>query len=173
MWQQARHQRSPSPGGSAFPVSPARQPEHPVAFALLLGRSSLIMVKATLLPKIPVEESAQDDKRRERAHPFLAMMTENREKPVHSQQLSTRCSSCKAILCTEVRGRDCFPPAAFWELGRGPCCGGVLTSRPPGAQTLRQWPRGLTSERDHYSLTAIYDMVQRWSDRASWPSSLA
>jgi hypothetical protein len=36
------------------------------------------LVRATLLPKIPVEESAEDEKRREPAYPFLATFGDHR-----------------------------------------------------------------------------------------------
>jgi hypothetical protein len=66
-----------NPGGGKIDTNPVDEP------AALLGyREPLTtvrnacknldrLVRVTLLPKIPVEESAKDDKRREPAYPFL------------------------------------------------------------------------------------------------------
>jgi hypothetical protein len=83
-----------NPGGGEFDANSVNQPD-----ALLRYREPLTtvpnarenldwLVRVPLLPKVPVEESGSDDKRRERytrCCVVVAMATENRANPAHPE----------------------------------------------------------------------------------------
>jgi hypothetical protein len=66
-----------NPGGGEIDANPVDEPaallgyREPLTTVRNAGKNLDWLVRATLLPEIPVEESAEDDKRRKPAYPFL------------------------------------------------------------------------------------------------------